>query len=315
MNIVFLDRQTIGPSVDLTRPSFSHQWSEYAQTTPTEVEERISQADIVITNKVALTRELLQSAPKLKMVAVAATGYDKIDILAAADHGVIVSNVRNYARNTVPEHTFALIFAIRRSLIPYHRDVAAGEWQRSGQFCFFNHPIRDLAGSTLGVIGKGAIGNAVGKIADGIGMDVKFYDVADPAHSNIALFEEILETSDVITLHVPLTDGTRDLFTLREFYKMKRKPIIINTARGGIINEGDLVVALKSGLIQGFGVDTLTVEPPPPDHPILTVLDHPGVVVTPHVAWASHEAMQALWHQVVELIENFHQGKPTNVVT
>ena len=314
MNIVFLDRQTIGPSVDVTRPRFPHHWVEHENTRPAEVAERIAQADIVVTNKVMLTREALRSAENLKMIAVAATGYDNIDVAAATAHGIVVSNVRNYARHTVPEHVFALIFALRRSIIAYHQDVAAGEWQRAGQFCFFNHPIRDLAGSTLGIIGKGVIGNAVAKIGDAIGMHLKFYDIVDPAYSGPSRFDEILETSDVITLHVPLTDKTRDMIAMREFLKMKRKPLIINAARGGIVNERDLVRALDHGLIGGFGFDTLTSEPPQFDHPVMAVLDRPNVIMTPHVAWASQEAMPTLWHQVIEHIENFQQGRPTNVL-
>lgn len=314
MNIVFLDRQTIGPSVDVTKPRFAHQWVEYESTRPREVAERISQADIVVTNKVMLTREALLSAKNVKMIAVAATGYDNIDVAAATDYGIVVSNVRNYARHTVPEHVFALIFALRRSIIAYHQDVAAGEWQRAGQFCFFNHPIRDLAGSTLGIIGKGVIGNAVAKIADAIGMHLKFYDIVDPACSGPSRLDEILETSDVITLHVPLTDKTHDMIAMREFQRMKRKPLIINTARGGIVNEADLVRALDDGLIAGLGFDTLTSEPPHPDHPMMAVLDRPNVIMTPHVAWASQEAMQTLWLQVIEHIENFQQGRPTNVL-
>jgi glycerate dehydrogenase len=261
-----------------------------------------------------LTREALQSAKNLKMIAVAATGYDNIDIAAATDYGIVVSNVRDYARHTVPEHVFALVFALRRSIIAYHQDIAAGEWQRAGQFCFFNHPIRDLAGSTLGIIGKGVIGNAVAKIADAIGMHLKFYDIVDPAYSDPSRLDEILETSDVITLHVPLTDKTHDMIGMREFLRMKRKPLIINTARGGIVNEADLVRALDDGLIGGLGFDTLTSEPPHPDHPMMAVLDRPNVIMTPHVAWASQQAMQTLWLQVIEHIENFQQGRPTNVL-
>jgi glycerate dehydrogenase len=314
MNIVFLDRQTIGPSVDVTRPCFAHQWVEYESTRPPDVAERIGRADIVVTNKVMLTREALQSAKNLKMIAVAATGYDNIDIAAATDYGIVVSNVRDYARHTVPEHVFALVFALRRSIIAYHQDIAAGEWQRAGQFCFFNHPIRDLAGSTLGIIGKGVIGNAVAKIAEAIGMHLKFYDIVDPAYSDPSRLDEILETSDVITLHVPLTDKTHDMIGMREFLRMKRKPLIINTARGGIVNEADLVRALDDGLIGGLGFDTLTSEPPHPDHPMMAVLDRPNVIMTPHVAWASQQAMQTLWLQVIEHIENFQQGRPTNVL-
>lgn len=314
--IVFLDRDTIGPAVTITRPDFHHEWVEYGKTPEAQVAERIRDADIVITNKAPVREVSIAAAPKLKMIAVAATGYDVVDLASAKERGIVVSNVRGYAVNTVPEHTFALIFALRRSIVGFREDVIAGEWQRANQFCFFNHPIRDLAGSTIGIFGGGTLGSSVARIAEALGMKVLFAgrkgagDVAE----GYTPFEAVLEQADIITLHMPLKPETRDLIGIDEFRRMKRHPLIINTARGGLVNEADLVTALDEGLIGGAGFDVLTKEPPAPDNPILKVIDRPNVILTPHVAWASDEAMQSLWRQVIEHVENFKKGTPSNAL-
>jgi glycerate dehydrogenase len=314
--IVFLDRNTIGPAVKLTRPQFDHEWVEYGSTTAEQVVERLEGATIAITNKVPVREAALERLPQLKMIAVAATGYDVIDIAACKKRGTVVSNIRGYAVNTVPEHTFALILALRRSIIGYRQDVSDGEWQKSGQFCFFTHPIKDLAGSTLGIIGEGAIGQSVAKIGQAFGMRTLF-----AAHKGVSglgplytPFDEVLATSDVITLHSPLTPATRNMIGMAEFMKMKKRPLLINTARGGLVVEDDLADALEKGLISGAGFDCLTAEPPPSNNRLLSLLQHPNFIITPHVAWASEEAMTTLWKQLIGLIENFHTGKPTNVV-
>ena len=316
LKVVFLDRDTIGPSVTITRPDFAHDWIEHAKTAPEDVAARIADADLVITNKARIGAEAMAGATRLKMIAVAATGYDVIDLPAAKARGIIVSNVRGYAVNTVPEHTFALIFALRRSLMGFRQDVIAGEWQKANQFCFFNHPIRDLAGSTLGIFGRGTLGASVARIAEALGMTVVYAGRkgADTVGEGYTPFEEVLETADILTLHVPLTPETRDLIGMAEFRKMKRQPLIINTSRGGLVNEADLVQALDEGLIAGAGFDVLTQEPPAADNPLLTILERPNFIVTPHVAWASDEAMQSLWAQVIGHLEHFVAGHPTNVL-
>jgi len=316
LKVVFLDRDTIGPSVSVTRPDVPHDWVEYAKTAAEDVADRIAEADIVITNKAPIRAEALVGASRLKMIAVAATGYDVIDLPAAKARGVTVSNVRGYAVNTVPEHTFALIFALRRSIVGFRQDVIAGEWQRAQQFCFFNHPIRDLSGSTLGIVGRGTLGRSVGRTGEALGMTVVYAGRKGEAKAGEGYvpFDEVLETADVLSLHVPLTPQTRDLIGMPEFRQMKKHPLVINTSRGGLVNEADLVQALNEGLIAGAGFDVLTREPPAPDNPLLAVLDRPNVIVTPHVAWASDEAMQGLWTQVIGHIENYLAGRPTNVL-
>ena len=314
--IVFLDRDTIGPTVQLNRPIHDHKWIAYDRSTPDEAIERLQHADIAITNKVPILSEALHKLPRLKMIAVAATGYDVIDIAACAERDITVSNVRGYAVNTVPEHAFALIFALRRNLMGYRSDVIRGKWQESGQFCFFTHEIRDLSGSRLGIIGEGAIGQAVASIGRALGMDAVF-----AAHKGVeglgplyTPFDKVIETSDVITLHAPLFPATRNMISTPEFEAMKKKPILVNTARGGLVDESALVDALERGLISGAGFDVLTTEPPSSDNPLLSVLERPNVIVTPHVAWASHEAMQTLWDQTISHVDNFLDGRPSNVV-
>ena len=297
-------------------PSFAHQLVTYEQTRPEEVAGRITNADIVIVNKVRLTSDVIRGALRLKMVAVAATGTDNVDLQACAVRGVIVSNIRNYAANTVPEHTFALIFALRRSICAYRESVLAGRWQESAQFCYFDHPIRDLAGSTLGVIGNGVLGKSVAAMGRALGMTVLIsaHKGSTDIDTGYTPFEEVLKRSDIITLHCPLNPHTRGLIGEADFAHMKRRPLLINTARGGLVDENALGPALISGKISGAGFDVVSVEPPPADHPLFQLAARPDFILTPHVAWASDEAMQALAHQLVENIESFVRGAPRNIV-
>jgi len=317
MHVVFLDRATLAPQTQLRPLPFDHTLETFERTAPDEVAARISNADIVITNKARITAEALAGAPRLRMVAVAATGTDNIDLHACATRGIVVSNVRDYAGNSVPEHTFALIFALRRSLAAYRDAVREGRWLESGQFCFFDYPIRNLAGSTLGVIGDGALGQAVAQMGRALGLRVLFAarKTRNDAKAGYVPLETLLEESDIITLHCPLTVETRDLIDATAFARMKRRPLLINTARGGLVNEAALVDALQSGAISGAGFDVVTQEPLPADHPFQAIVSHPAFILTPHVAWASDEAMQALADQLVENIAAFCEGKPRNRVS
>ncbi len=314
--IVFLDRETLPPETVLRAPRFPHRLVEHARSRPEEVAARIATADIVITNKVPVRAEAIAGAGKLRLIAVSATGTDIVDLRACAERGIVVSNVRDYARTTVPEHTFALIFALRRSLFAYCNSVRAGRWQTASQFCFFDHPIGDLAGSTIGIIGSGALGRAVANMGRALGMIVLLAGRkgAAPGKGRVA-FDEVLRRSDVITLHVPLTPETRGLVGAKEFALMERRPILINTARGGLVDEAALGAALASGQIAGAGFDVATAEPPPADHPLMALLQYPNFILTPHVAWASREAIQSLADQTIDNIEAFSAGRPQNVVT
>jgi len=312
--IVFLDRSTLQARV--RRPAFEHTWQEYAVTGAGELVERLQEATVAITNKVPLRAEALRRLPKLKLIAVAATGYDVIDIAYCQANGIAVANIRNYAVHTVPEHAFALITALRRNLIAYREDVEKGRWQQIDQFCFFDHPIRDLYGATLGIIGEGVLGQGTANIARGFGMRVLFADHAPPKAPGVVFtpLDQVLAESDVISLHVPLTADTRNVIGIEQFRRMKRTAILINTARGGLVDERALVQALKEGLIAGAGFDVLTREPPREGNPLLE-LRLPNFILTPHVAWASDGAMQFLADQLVDNIEAFVKGSPQNLVT
>jgi glycerate dehydrogenase len=242
---------------------------------------------------------------------VAATGTDVVDKAYCKENGITVVNIRNYAFNTVPEHVLALMFALRRNLPAYIEDVRNGRWGKVDQFCFFDHPIRDIAGSTMGIVGYGAIGKEVGKRAQALGMRVLPYDVMP--QPGLVDFDTLLKESDVITLHMPLTPGTKNMFGAAELKKMKPTAILINTARGGLVDETALAEALKDGTIAGAGFDVLTKEPPKEGN-ILLDLKLPNFILTPHVAWASVEAMQILADQLIDNVEAFVAGKPQNVV-
>lgn len=309
LKIVFLDRATIGVSV--RAPNFPHDYKEYQATAVPEIVERLADADVAIINKVQMRAPTLEKLPKLKLIAVAATGTDCVDKAYCKAHGIAVVNIRNYAVNTVPEHTLALIFALRRGLVPYVLDVRRGKWQTIDQFCYFDHPIHDISGSTLGLIGYGALGKSVATRAEALGMKVIATDVYDfPGKVDL---DTILQESDIISLHCPLTEGTRNIIGAAEFKKMKKDAILINTARGGLVDEAALVEALKAGEIAGAGFDVLTVEPPKLGNVLLDA-DLPNLLITPHVAWASVEAMTGLANQLVDNIEAWVAGTPRNLV-
>jgi glycerate dehydrogenase len=308
--IVFLDRETLDANV--RKPNFPHEYVEYAQTAPDQIVERLKGATICITNKVPLREATLKQLPGLKLIAVAATGTDVIDKAYTSANGIVVSNIRNYAFNTLPEHVFALLFALRRNLVNYYNSVRQGRWGYANQFCYFDYPIYDIAGSTLGIVGYGALGKEIEKRATALGMKVLINDVMDvPNKVDVAT---ILREADVVTLNLPLTPETKNMIGAKEFASMKKTACIINTARGGIIDEQALADALRNGVIAGAGMDVLTVEPPKNGN-ILLDPTIPNLIITPHVAWASKEAMQVLADQLVDNIDAYVAGSPRNVVT
>ncbi|MBJ3776976.1 D-2-hydroxyacid dehydrogenase [Acuticoccus mangrovi] len=316
LSIVVLDGGTLSDEIEFRPPDVPHTMTVYERTAPEEVAARIQDADIVVLNKVAMGPDEIAAAPKLKLIAIAATGHDKIDQAACRAHGVTVSNVREYAVNTVPEHTFALLLALRRSIVPYRASVIAGRWEEAGQFCYFDYPIADLSGATLGVIGDGSLGKRVAKLGEAFGMRVLFsaYKGVDGMGPLYTPFDEVMRVADVITLHCPLMPATRNLISDREFALMERKPLIINTARGGLVDEEALERALEAGAIAGAGFDVVTTEPPGENHVMRRIAARDDVIITPHVAWASREAVQAVADQVTDMIESYVRGTPINVV-
>ncbi len=311
--IVFLDRKTV--KAEFKKPSFEHKWTDFQMTQPDEIIERLKDATIAITNKVALREATLEQLPNLKMIAVAATGTDCVDSSYCRQNGIVVSNVRNYSIHSVPEEVFSLILALMRNLMAYHEEIKRGAWQKSDVFTILDHPIRELYGATLGIVGYGSLGKAVEKIALAFGMKILISERknAPDVRDGRSSFEKVLRESDVITLHCPLTDETRNLIGEKEIEQMKNSAFLINCGRGGLVDEKALVAALQKGEIAGAGFDVLTTEPPREGNPLLDI-QLPNLIITPHVAWASEEAMQTLADILIDNLEAFVKGQPKNVV-
>jgi glycerate dehydrogenase len=311
--IVFLERSTI--PIDFRKPNFDHVWIEFGETAASEVVSRLREATIAIVNKLPLRESELSQLSRLKLIAVAATGVDNLDLSYCRDHGIAVCNTRGYAIHSLAEHVMMLILALRKNLIPYTMDMQHGEWEKAKQFCLLNYSIGDVYGSTLGVIGFGALGRSVTTLARNMGMHVLVAERKDALtiRDGRKAFEEVLQTSDVITLHCPLTEATTDLIGTRELDLMKPSAILINTARGGLVSETALLKALAEGKIAGAGIDVLRKEPPREGSRLLET-SLPNLIVTPHVAWASRDAMRTLADQLVDNLEAFVRGEPENLV-
>ena len=309
MNIVFLDSTGIPASHRIPCFSFPHQLTEYAHTAAEQVLARAKDADIIITRKVILNHEILSQLPKLKLIAVTATGTNNIDLAVAKALGITVKNVTGYSSVTVPEHVIGMIYALKHRLIDYHRDQLLTErWATCGQFCYVDYPISDVQGSTLGIIGRGCIGNEVARLAQAVGMRVLFaeHQHATTIREGYTAFDEVLKQADVISLHCPLTPQTEQLINAKTLALMKPNACLINTGRGGLINEADLLQALQSGKLAGAALDVLVKEPPASDDALwLAAKTQPNLLITPHVAWASDSALTTLVNKVAQNIEEF----------
>ena len=309
MNIVFLDSTGIPASHRIPCFSFPHQLTEYAHTAAEQVLARAKDADIIITSKVILNHEILSQLPKLKLIAVTATGTNNIDLVAAKALGITVKNVTGYSSVTVPEHVIGMIYALKHRLIGYHRDQLLTErWATCGQFCYVDYPISDVQGSTLGIVGRGCIGNEVARLAQAVGMRVLFaeHQHATTIREGYTAFDEVLKQADVISLHCPLMPQTEQLINAKTLALMKPNACLINTGRGGLINEADLLQALQSGKLAGAALDVLVKEPPASDDALwLASKTQPNLLITPHVAWASDSALTTLVNKVAQNIEDF----------
>lgn len=306
--IVFLDRETI--RAEFRKPDFEHEWIDYPMTTPDQLPERLKDATIAVTNKVALRESTLARLPKLKMIQVAATGMDCIDLDYCRERGITVANVKNYSVDSVPEHVFALILALRRNILQYRTDVFAGKWQASPIFCLLDYPILDLHSATLGIIGYGTLGKAVAEVARAFGMKVLVgeHKHAENVRQGRVSFGEVLEKSDIVTLHCPLIEETRNIIGANELEKMKSTALLINCGRGGLVDEKALAEALRTQKIGGAGVDVLTQEPPKNGNPLLEI-DQPNLIITPHIAWASVGAVEKLTDMLIDNLEAFVRGE------
>lgn len=316
MKVVFLDAQTIAEDMHWPAFGFDCQYQTYPATRPEQVAERIADAHIVICNKVPITESDLAAAAELKHIAIPATGYNHVPIEACRQRAITVSHIKDYAEVTVPEHCIALLFALKRGLIPYHLSVKAGRWQAAEQFCYFDYPITQIQGATLGIIGAGRLGRGFAHRAEALGMQVLFAERKGQSETRTGYtpFEEVLRRSDVISLHCPLTPETTNLLNAAAFEQMQQHPVIINTSRGGLIEPHALVQALYSGQISGAALDVVEQEPPDAQHPYMSLLDRPDFILTPHVAWANRSAMQHLVNELVKNIQAHVDGQARNLV-
>ena len=316
MRGVFLDLDSVHPA-DLTLDALQScldDWQLYPATDEHQVSKHITGAHVVVSNKAPLMREHLTCAPDLKLICVAATGTNNIDLDAARDAGIAVCNARNYATASVTEAVFTLLLTLTRQLDNYRQRVDEGDWVNSPHFCLFDQTIEELHGKTLGIIGHGVLGQSVEQLARAFHMQVlvaqRLY--APPIEGRVAL-EQLLAESDAISLHCPLSDQTRHLIGRSELQAMKDSALLINTARGGIVDEFALVEALQKRWIAGAGVDVLSTEPPREHNPLLDYRS-PRLIVTPHIAWASRSARQQLLSEIVSNIHAFQAGEIRNQV-
>ncbi|MHB9071402.1 MAG: D-2-hydroxyacid dehydrogenase [Sedimentisphaerales bacterium] len=315
MNIVFLDKATITLNdIDFTGIQSLGAYCEYHNSTESQVLERATDADVIIANKAPITKLVIEMLKKLKLVSIVATGYNNVDIAAARLKGVTVCNVAGYAGSTVPQHTFALILNLVTNAYKYYSDIQNGKWHNAASFTLLSYPTSELAGKTIGIIGFGAIGRQVAKIAEAFDMRVLVFDVCEIKDGKYKSedLDTLLTNSDIVTLHCPLTEQTKNLIDASALSKMKRTALLINTARGGIVDEHALAGALNSGKLAGAGVDVLTQEPPKNGNILFTAKN---VILTPHSAWSTIEARQRLIDETVRNIKAFFEGNPRNVVS
>ena len=314
MKAVFLDWSTMGPDLDVSEMRVAlPDLTIFDVTEDHQVAERIADATYVLANKIRLTDSLLEQCNNLRFIGLTATGTDSIDIEAAKRHGIAVCNIRAYCTQSVVEHVFGTLLSLTHSLGSYVRDVRAGAWQHSQDFCMLTHPVRELSAMTLGIVGFGELGRGVAEVAEGFNMEVLVS--ARPGAGDIpddrVAFDEVLVRADVISLHCPLNDETRDLFGAAQFRRMKNDAILINTARGGLVDSAALAAALQSGDIAAAAIDVLPKEPPVKGDPLLDY-DGDNLILTPHIAWATSEARQAAIDELTANIVAFQEGKKRN---
>lgn len=313
-NAVFLDLESLD-DLDLAALAGEFETFEtYMATAPEQVAVRIRDAEVVFVNKVPLNAAALQQAPRLKLICVVATGTNNVDLAAAQHLGIQVSNCRAYGNDSVIQHVFALLLALSTRLLDYHQAVRAGRWQQARQFCFLDYPIAELAGKTLGIVGYGNLGQGVGRIAEAFGMQVLVAQrPGGPAEPDRIPLDELLPQVDVLSLHCPLTEHTRNLIDAAALKRMKPSALLLNVARGGIVDEAALAAALRSGELAGAATDVLSVEPPKDGNPLLSN-DIPNLIVTPHSAWGSKEARQRILGQTLENVQAYKRGEAVRVV-
>ena len=317
MKIVFLDSMTVGTDVELKSFNRLGEFIAYEESTREQAAQRIKDADIVLSNKVVLDKETLQNAPSVKLIAVTATGYNNVDIEYAKSRNIAVANVAGYSTDSVVQHTFALLLHLYEKLEYYINYTKSGKYTKSPMFCHLGSTFCELSGKTWGIIGLGAIGRKVAAIATAFGCNVIYYSTTGKNHSSDyeeVDFEQLLSRSDIISIHSALTERTRHLINYDAFSSMKNSAVLINVGRGPIINEKDLVKALKENQIAGAALDVIETEPMAPDCPLLELSNDERLIITPHVAWATLEARNRLMELVYDNIESFLKGEQKNRV-
>ncbi|WP_350562347.1 D-2-hydroxyacid dehydrogenase [Psychrobacter sp. CAL346-MNA-CIBAN-0220] len=312
MQAVFLDKGTFSDGINLPAPVGINDYITYDDTPPDPkiIIERCKDAEIIITNKVQITAEVINQLPKLKLIQLTATGMNNVDQDACATHNITLYNVAGYAVKSVPEHTFMLMLNAMRAGIYYHQKVVDGTWQTNGNFCLLDVPLIDLEDKTLGIIGVGTIGKRVTEIAQAFGMPVLWaeHQGRKPRNNDYTAFDEVLACADVISLHCPLNEHTQHLINKDTLAKMSKQPLLVNVARGGIVDSQALADALNNEQIIGYASDVFEQEPITNDDPLLDLGNHPRVIFSPHNAWGSKSAQEKLWQilskQVADFINN-----------
>ena len=312
MKAVLLDCDSLGPQdLDLSALlALPVDWTIYPDTSSREVAERIVDADIVLTNKAPITALSLSQASRLKMISIMATGTNAVDLQAAAEHNVAVSNAVKYGTGSVVQHVWAMILALTTKLADYQRAAVDGTWHDSSLFCLLGFPVEELQGKVLGIVGAGELGRGVAKVAYAFGLEVIYAALPGRQYNDQQRvdFDAFLGRADIVSLHCPLTAETTNLIDTAELALMKSSAILINSARGGIVNEAALAQALLNGTLAGAGVDVLTNEPPREGNPLLDRAI-PNLIVTPHCAWVARQSRQRLVEQTVETLRAFLQGE------
>lgn len=312
---VFLDRDSMGDDLDLSAlDDLAAHWTHYPATSPADILARVRDADVVISNKVMLDAATLTACERLKLICVAATGTNNVDLVAARRLGIAVSNVTAYGTASVAQQVFALLLSLTTRLTEHHAAARDGRWANSPHFCVLDLPFRELAGKTLGIIGYGELGRGVARIGKAFDMKVIIAQrLGTTAQPDRVPLDDLLRQADVVSLHVPLADNTRHLINAERLALMKTDAVLINAARGGIVDEQALIEALQAGKIGGAGSDVLSNEPPRDGNPLLS-LDLPNLIITPHVAWAARESRQRLMNQVAKNMRAFLAGEHSNRV-
>ena len=315
MDTVLLDAETLGPDLDLSAlRRASSRFVAWPNSAPAEVAARIADAEVVISNKVKLDAAVLAAASRLRLILVAATGTNNVDLIAAKEHGITVCNCQNYGSESVAQHTVALMLALATQLHGYARDVETGVWSGQANFCLLHRPIATLAGKRLLIVGYGHIGQRVAELARAFAMEVQIAQLPwRPMQAGRVDLDVALSSADIVTLHCPHTAETENLINRERLAKMQRGSWLINVARGGLVDEAALLAALQSNAIAAAALDVLSVEPPPTALPLLAA-KLPNLLVTPHTAWAALPARQCLVDQLTENLRAFLAGESMRVV-